>query len=94
MASFYRPGEPEVTGVGLIGTGLMGQCHALVRNSVRTVFGDLEKDRLIYLGEANADLFDPEVDVISLTMPNQFHPEMAIAVRKSGKVSLLGYNYI
>ncbi|MDH4986858.1 Gfo/Idh/MocA family oxidoreductase [Aminobacter anthyllidis] len=131
-----------MTGVGLIGTGFMGKCHALAWNSVRTVFGDVEKPRLVHLGEANADLAaqraselgfekssgdwraviaDPEVDVVSLTTPNQFHPEMAIAIlqagkhlwcekpmaptlaeaeamaaaaRKSGKVAVLGYNYI
>ncbi|WP_395451477.1 Gfo/Idh/MocA family protein [Aminobacter sp. UC22_36] len=120
----------------------MGKCHALAWNSVRTVFGDVEKPRLVHLGEANADLAasraselgfekssgdwraviaDPEVEIVSLTTPNQFHPEMAIAIleagkhlwcekpmaptlaeaeamaaaaRKSGKVAVLGYNYI
>jgi len=64
---------------------------------------------------------DPDVDVVSLTTPNQFHPEMAIvaleagkhlwcekpmapgfadaeamavSARQSGKVAILGYNYI
>ncbi|MBE1206598.1 Gfo/Idh/MocA family oxidoreductase [Aminobacter carboxidus] len=131
-----------MTGVGLIGTGFMGKCHALAWNSVRTVFGDVEKPRLVHLGEANADLAaqraselgfekssgdwraviaDPEVEIVSLTTPNQFHPEMAIAIleagkhlwcekpmaptlaeaeamaaaaRKSGKVAVLGYNYV
>ncbi len=131
-----------MTGVGLIGTGFMGKCHALAWNSVRTVFGDVAPVRLVHLGEANADLAtrraqefgfekgsgdwravvaDPEVEVVSLTTPNQFHPEMAIAIleagkhlwcekpmapsfaeaeamlaaaRKSGKVAVLGYNYI
>lgn len=120
----------------------MGKCHALAWNSVRTVFGDVPRVRLVHLGEANADLAasratelgfakssgdwravvaDPEVDIVSLTTPNQFHPEMAIAIleagkhlwcekpmaptlaeaeamaaaaRKSGKVAVLGYNYI
>lgn len=84
----------------------MGKCHALAWNSVRTVFGDVERVRLVHLGEANADLAatraselgfekssgdwravvaDPEVDVVSLTTPNQFHPEMAIAILEAGK---------
>ncbi|AWC21105.1 Glucose--fructose oxidoreductase precursor [Aminobacter sp. MSH1] len=95
-----------MTGVGLIGTGFMGKCHALAWNSVRTVFGDVEKVRLVHLGEANAGLAairatelgfekssgdwravvaDPEVEIVSLTTPNQFHPEMAIAILEAGK---------
>ena len=129
-------------GVGLIGTGYMGKCHALAWNAVKTVFGDVERPRLVHLAEANADLArargsefgfekatadwrelvaDPEVDVVSVTTPNQFHAEMAIAAleagkhvwcekpmapayadaermlnaaRASGKVAILGYNYI
>ncbi|WFU09955.1 Gfo/Idh/MocA family oxidoreductase [Rhizobium sp. CB3090] len=129
-------------GVGLIGTGYMGKCHALAWNAVKTVFGDVERPRLVHLAEANADLAkargdefgfekatadwraliaDPEVDVVSVTTPNQFHPEMAIAAleagkhvwcekpmapayadaermlsaaKASGKVAILGYNYI
>lgn len=93
-------------GVGLIGTGYMGKCHALAWNSVRQVFGDVERPRLVHLAEANADLAagrasefgfekstgnwrdllsDPDVDVISVTTPNQFHPEMAIAALQAGK---------
>lgn len=72
-------------------------------------------------GDWRAVVADPEVDIVSLTTPNQFHPEMAIAIleagkhlwcekpmaptlaeaeamaaaaRKSGKVAVLGYNYI
>lgn len=129
-------------GVGLIGTGYMGKCHALAWNAVKTVFGDVERPRLVHLAEANPALAesraaefgfakatadwralidDPEVDVVSVTTPNQFHAEMAIAAleagkhvwcekpmatayadaermlaaaRKSGKVAVLGYNYI
>jgi len=129
-------------GVGLIGTGYMGKCHALAWNAVKTVFGDVARPRLVHLAEANADLAkargdefgfekatanwrelvaDPDVDVVSVTTPNQFHPEMAIAAleagkhvwcekpmapaygdaermlaaaRASGKVAVLGYNYI
>jgi len=93
-------------GVGLIGTGYMGKCHALAWNAVKTVFGDVERPRLVHLAEANADLAasraaefgfekatadwraliaDPEVDIVSVTTPNQFHPEMAIAALEAGK---------
>ncbi len=68
-----------------------------------------------------AVLADPEVDVVSITTPNRFHAEMAVAAfeagkhvwcekpmaakldesetmlsaqRRSGKVAMLGYNYI
>ncbi len=129
-------------GVGLIGTGYMGKCHALAWNGVRPVFGDGPRPRLVHLGEVSADLAarradefgfarssgdwraviaDPEVDVVSITTPNQFHAEMAVAAlqagkhvwcekpmavaladaeamaaaaRSSGKVAVLGYNYI
>jgi predicted dehydrogenase len=129
-------------GVGLIGTGYMGKCHALAWNSVKPVFGDVQKPRLVHLAEVDADLAaeraeafgfekstgdwrmliaDPEVEVVSVTTPNAFHAEMAIAAlkagkhvwcekpmavsfadaermaaaaRASGKVAVLGYNYI
>jgi predicted dehydrogenase len=129
-------------GVGLIGTGYMGKCHALAWNSVASVFGNVERPRLIGLAEIDADLArrkatelgfasstgnwrdlltDPEIGVISITTPNQFHAEMAIsaleagkhvwcekpmatsladaermraAQRASGKVAVMGYNYI
>lgn len=129
-------------GVGLIGTGYMGKCHALAWNAVHPVFGDVPRIRLAHLGEANAELAerraaefgfanasgdwravisDPAVDVVSVTTPNQFHAEMAIAAleagkhvwcekpmapllvdatrmrdaaRLSGKIAMLGYNYI
>jgi predicted dehydrogenase len=129
-------------GVGLIGTGYMGKCHALAWNSVKAVFGDGPKPRLVHLAEANAELANqragefgfarsthdwrelianPEVDVVSITTPNAFHAEMAIAALRagkhvwcekpmavgfaeaesmekaataSGKVAILGYNYI
>ena len=129
-------------GVGLVGTGYMGKCHALAWNSVASVFGDVERPRLVGLAEIDADLArrkaaelgfatstgnwrdllaNPEIDVISVTTPNQFHAEMAIAAldagkhvwcekpmatsladaermlaaqRASGKVAVMGYNYI
>lgn len=129
-------------GVGLIGTGYMGKCHALAWNAVAPVFGDVARPRLVHLAEASPDLAarqaaalgfekstgnwrdllaDDAVDVISITTPNAFHPEMAIAAlqagkhvwcekpmapafadaermaaaaRASGRVAVLGYNYI
>ena len=93
-------------GVGLIGTGYMGKCHALAWNAVASVFGDVERPRLVGLAEIDADLArrkaaelgfaastgnwrnllaDPEIDVISITTPNQFHAEMAIAALEAGK---------
>ncbi|MEH3127534.1 Gfo/Idh/MocA family oxidoreductase [Agrobacterium cavarae] len=129
-------------GIGLIGTGYMGKCHALAWNNVTSVFGDVPRPRLVKLAEVNSELAakkaaefgfakstgnwrdlldDPEIDVISVTTPNAFHPEMAIAAldagkhvwcekpmapdfsdalkmrdaaRRSGRVAVLGYNYI
>jgi predicted dehydrogenase len=129
-------------GVGLIGTGYMGKCHALAWNAVKPVFGDGPRPRLVHLAEVSAELAarkgeefgfekatadwralvnDPEVDVVSVTTPNAFHPEMAIAAleagkhvwcekpmavaladaermaaaaKASGRVTVLGYNYI
>ncbi|MBX9456254.1 MAG: Gfo/Idh/MocA family oxidoreductase [Rhizobium sp.] len=129
-------------GVGLIGTGYMGKCHALAWNAVAPVFGDVERPRLVGLAEVEAALArrradefgfesatsnwrdllsDPDIDVISITTPNQFHAEMAVAAleagkhvwcekpmattladaermlaasRASGKVTVMGYNYI
>jgi len=129
-------------GVGLIGTGYMGKCHALAWNSVQPVFAEGPRPRLVHLAEVNAELAklqanvfgferstgdwrhliaDPDVQVVSITTPNAFHAEMAVAAleagkhvwcekpmavtladaermeaaaRLSGKVAVLGYNYI
>ena len=43
-------------GVGLIGTGYMGKCHALAWNAVASVFGDVERPRLVGLAEVDAAL--------------------------------------
>jgi predicted dehydrogenase len=93
-------------GVGLIGTGYMGKCHALAWNAVAPVFGDVERPRLAVLAEASQDLADkkarelgferatgdwrslvddPAVDIVSITTPNAFHPDMAIAALAAGK---------
>ena len=129
-------------GVGLIGTGFMGKCHALAWNAVAPVFGEVERPRLAVLAEVDRELAqrraaefgfaratddwrglvaDPAVDVVSITAPNAFHAEMAVtaleagkhvwcekpmaptladaermraAARASGRVAVLGYNYI
>ncbi|MCX5481331.1 Gfo/Idh/MocA family oxidoreductase [Kaistia geumhonensis] len=93
-------------GVGLIGTGYMGKCHALAWNAVAPTFGDVARPRLVHLAEASGDLAarkaaelgfekasgdwrrlveDPEVDIVSVTTPNAFHAEMAIAALEAGK---------
>ena len=93
-------------GVGLIGTGFMGKCHALAWNAVKPVYGDGPLPRLVHLADVSAQLAasraaefgferssgdwkaliaDLEVDVVSLTAPNQFHAEIAIAALNAGK---------
>lgn len=96
----------ERLGVGLIGTGYMGKCHALAWNSVASVFGDVPRPKLVALAEVDAALArrkadelgferstgrwqdlidDSHIDVVSVTTPNAFHPEMAIAALNAGK---------
>ena len=49
-------------GVGLIGTGYMGKCHALAWNAVKPVFGDGPRPRLVHLAEVSADLAQRKAD--------------------------------
>ena len=42
-------------GVGLIGTGFMGKCHALAFGAARAVFGDVPEPRLEMLCDVPAD---------------------------------------
>lgn len=46
----------DTIGVGLIGTGYMGKCHALAWNGVKPVFGDGPRPVLVHLGEVSAEL--------------------------------------
>ncbi|MCM2293199.1 Gfo/Idh/MocA family oxidoreductase [Allorhizobium sp. BGMRC 0089] len=96
----------KTLGVGLIGSGYMGKCHALAWNNVAAIFGDVPRPRLVALAEASLDLArqraeefgfdqatddwksliaDPDIDIISITTPNAFHAEMAIAALQAGK---------
>ncbi len=129
-------------GIGLIGSGYMGKCHAMAWNGVATVFADVERPRLVALADATTELAakhgrafgfarstgnwrdlvaDPQIDVISIAAPNQFHAEISVAAleagkhvwcekpmataledarrmrdaaRSSGRIAVLGYNYI
>jgi predicted dehydrogenase len=105
---FQRVGRAAVDriGVGLIGTGYMGKCHAMAWNGVKTVYGDVPRPQLVGLcdipreaASARAAEFgfaygtsdwrrlidDPAIDVVSITVPNHLHAEMAIAALERGK---------
>ncbi|MGS1094190.1 Gfo/Idh/MocA family protein [Aquamicrobium terrae] len=93
-------------GIGLIGTGFMGKCHALAYGAVKAVFGDVPTPRLELLcdtpsgkASAMADQFgfarstddwralvtDPAIDVVCITTPNKLHATIAIAALEAGK---------
>lgn len=93
-------------GVGLIGTGFMGKCHALAYRSVRAVFDTALTPRLVRVCDrdrAAAESYaersgferagddwrevvdDPDIDIVSITTPDRFHCEMALAALEAGK---------
>lgn len=93
-------------GVGLIGTGFMGKCHALAYRSVRAVFDTAltprlvrvcDRDRAVAERYAERSGFerasddwrevvdDPDIDIVSITTPDRFHCEMALAALEAGK---------
>ena len=98
-------------GVGLIGTGFMGKCHALAWGAVRRVFGDVPAAAagagLRHAARARARRWrtqfgfaratddwralvaDAEVEVVSITTPNRFHREMALAAIGGGQACLV-----
>jgi predicted dehydrogenase len=96
----------ERIGVGLIGTGFMGKCHAMAYGAVKAVFGDVPVVDRVSLCDVDAahaakcasefgfaksttnwrDLLnDPAIHLISITSPNGFHREMAIAALEADK---------
>src|SRR5271154_4044466 len=129
-------------GVGLIGTGYMGKCHAPAWTGVQAVFGDSPVVRRAMLCEVEEELArrradefgfeastadwrgpiaDPGGGGVSITTPNALHAPMAIAALEAGKhvwcekpmtpaladaermaaaacasgrIAILGYNYI
>ena len=42
-------------GVGLVGSGFMGKCHALAWNAVAPVFGEGPRPRLVHLADSDAE---------------------------------------
>lgn len=43
-------------GIGLVGTGFMGKCHALAWSAVAATFAETLRPRLVHVAEADADL--------------------------------------
>ena len=93
-------------GIGLIGTGFMGKCHALAFGAVAATVNPTLRPRLELLCDVDADhaaamarqfgfsrattdwrelVADPAVDIVSITSPNAFHHDMAVAAAQAGK---------
>jgi predicted dehydrogenase len=56
-------------GVGLIGTGYMGKCHALAWNNVAAVFADVERPRLVGLAEVSRELAEKRAAEFGFARP-------------------------
>ncbi len=97
---------PDRIGVGVIGTGFMGRCHALAWRAVGAVFDDVPLPELAVVCDADAGaasraaerfgfaravadwrevVADPAVAVMSITLPNAMHKEVALAALGAGK---------
>lgn len=48
--------QRDTIGVGLVGSGFMGKCHALAWNAVAATFGETRRPRLVRLADAHPDL--------------------------------------
>lgn len=51
-------------GVGLIGSGYMGKCHALAWTSVATVFPDVRRPRLVTLADVTPELARQQAEAL------------------------------
>ena len=52
----------EEVGIGLIGTGFMGKCHATAYNAVRAVFGEVPRPRLEILADTEPEVAAARAD--------------------------------
>ena len=84
--------------VGIIGAGFMGTTHARAYTTMSNVVVKYIVDQSKEAGQKLADeigskaitdkkvvLDDPEIDLIDITLPTPFHPEMAISALEAGK---------
>lgn len=97
---------PDRIGIGVVGTGFMGRCHALAWRSVGAVFEDVPLPELIAVCDVDAGaaarmaerfgfarasvdwrelVADPAIAVVSITLPNALHKEVAVAALRAGK---------